>query len=77
MAMPVTMVSAMKRSMKVELTFVINGTTKLAKFECDSCETQILDSGVGVVRFHNGIDENGDPIESITVAHCEVILRRP
>lgn len=66
----------MKRPMKVELTYVVNGTTKTAKFECASCEAQILDSGVGNIRFRDGLDEQGNAVESITVAHPEVILRR-
>lgn len=69
-------VSIMKRPMKVELTYVVNGTTKTAKFECASCEAQILDSGVGNIRFRDGLDEQGNAVESITVAHPEVILRR-
>lgn len=63
--------------MKVEVFYLVNGTTKTASFTCDSAECQIFGDGRGNVRMRGGRDEEGKLVEAFTMRHCEVILRRP
>ena len=61
--------------MRIKVLYVVNNTTKTARFLCDSASAQIAYEG-SIINFVDGRDKSG-PIDVLQGSNIELIEHRP